>query len=84
MNHRTLVVALVALSSSLVAQVLAQQVADPKFDTKVDHSAYAKKEHPKVLKGRVVVLGEAAMLSAQLGGPNKMPFGMNRPGADDR
>jgi hypothetical protein len=24
-------------------------------------------------KGCVVVLGEAAMLSAQLGGPNKMP-----------
>jgi hypothetical protein len=35
-------------------------------------------------KGRVVVLGEAAMLTAQLAGPNKMPFGMNRPGTDDR
>jgi hypothetical protein len=35
-------------------------------------------------KGRVVVLGEAAMLTAQLGGPNKTPFGMNRPGTDDR
>jgi hypothetical protein len=35
-------------------------------------------------KGRVVVLGEAAMLSAQLGGPNRMPFGMNRPGIDNR
>jgi len=35
-------------------------------------------------KGRVVVLGEAAMLSAQLGGPNKNPFGMNRPGIDNR
>src|SRR5256714_7712794 len=35
-------------------------------------------------KGRVVVLGEAAMLSAQLAGPNKMPFGMNRPGIDNR
>lgn len=35
-------------------------------------------------KGRVVVLGEAAMLSAQLGGPNQMPFGMNRPGIDNR
>jgi hypothetical protein len=35
-------------------------------------------------KGRVVVLAEAAMLTAQLGGPNKTPFGMNRPGTDDR
>jgi len=35
-------------------------------------------------KGRLVVLGEAAMLSAQLGGPNRMPFGMNRPGIDNR
>jgi hypothetical protein len=35
-------------------------------------------------KGRAVVLGEAAMLSAQLGGPNQMPFGMNRPGIDNR
>jgi hypothetical protein len=35
-------------------------------------------------KGRVVVLGEAAMLSAQLAGANRMPFGMNRPGIDNR
>jgi hypothetical protein len=35
-------------------------------------------------KGRVVVLGEAAMLSAQLAGPNGRPFGMNRPGIDNR
>jgi hypothetical protein len=35
-------------------------------------------------KGRVVVMGEAAMLTAQLSGPNKTPFGMNRPGTDDR
>src|SRR5215471_5414392 len=35
-------------------------------------------------RGRVVVLGEAAMLSAQLAGPNKMPFGMNRPGLDNK
>lgn len=35
-------------------------------------------------KGRVVVLGEAAMLSAQLAGPNKVFFGMNRPGTDNR
>jgi hypothetical protein len=35
-------------------------------------------------KGRVVVLGEAAMLTAQLAGPIRNPFGMNRPGTDDR
>jgi hypothetical protein len=35
-------------------------------------------------KGRVVVLGEAAMLTAQLAGPQKMKFGMNRPGLDNR
>src|SRR6266849_7393504 len=35
-------------------------------------------------KGRAVVLGEAAMLSAQIAGPNGMKFGMNRPGIDNR
>jgi hypothetical protein len=38
----------------------------------------------KLDKGRVIVLGEAAMLSAQITGPNKMPFGMNVPGIDNR
>lgn len=35
-------------------------------------------------KGRVIVLGEAAMMSAQLIGPQRKPFGMNRPGIDNR
>lgn len=37
-------------------------------------------------KGRVVVLGEAGMLSAQVvgTGPQQMKFGMNRPGIDNR
>lgn len=35
-------------------------------------------------KGRVVVLAEAAMMSAQLAGPNKVKFGMNKPGTDNR
>jgi hypothetical protein len=35
-------------------------------------------------KGRVVVLGEAAMLSAQLAGPGRRPMGMNAPGIDNR
>jgi hypothetical protein len=32
-------------------------------------------------RGRVVVLGEAAMLSAQVQGPDRLPFGMNHPAA---
>jgi hypothetical protein len=35
----------------------------------------------KVGKGRLAVFGEAAMFSAQLGGPNKIPVGMNSPEA---
>ena len=35
-------------------------------------------------KGRVIVMGEAGMLSAQITGPQRTPFGMNRPGIDNR
>lgn len=35
-------------------------------------------------KGRVVVMGEAAMLSAQLAGPEQMKMGMNQPGLDNK
>lgn len=35
-------------------------------------------------KGRVVVLGDAAMLSAQLTGSDNQPFGMNVPGIDNK
>jgi hypothetical protein len=35
-------------------------------------------------KGRVVILGEAAMLSAQVLGPQRRSFGMNRPDIDNR
>jgi len=38
----------------------------------------------KLGKGRVVVLGEAAMMSAQVAGPQRRPMGMNAPGSDDR
>ena len=38
----------------------------------------------KLGKGRAIFLGEAAMLSAQITGPNQMKFGMNRPGIDNR
>ncbi len=35
-------------------------------------------------KGRVVVLGDAAMLSAQLTGSDNQPFGMNTPDVDNK
>jgi hypothetical protein len=35
-------------------------------------------------KGRVVVQGEAAMLSAQIAGPDKFKMGMNVPGNDNK
>ncbi len=35
-------------------------------------------------KGRVVVLGEAAMMTAQVAGPARFKMGMNSPGNDDR
>jgi hypothetical protein len=35
-------------------------------------------------KGRAVILGEAAMLTAQRDGKTTMPFGMNVPGIDNR
>jgi len=35
-------------------------------------------------KGRVVVQGEAAMLSAQISGADKQPMGMNVPGSDNK
>jgi uncharacterized membrane protein len=38
----------------------------------------------KLGKGRVVMLGEAAMLSAQVAGPENFKMGMNVPGNDDR
>lgn len=34
-------------------------------------------------KGKIVVMGEAAMFSAQLAGPNQSPVGLNRPEAKD-
>jgi hypothetical protein len=35
-------------------------------------------------KGKVVVLGEAAMITAQVVGSNKLKFGMNRDGNDNK
>jgi hypothetical protein len=38
----------------------------------------------KLGKGRAVILGEAGFLSAQIVGPEKRPFGMNKPGIDNK
>jgi hypothetical protein len=35
-------------------------------------------------RGKVVVMGEAGLLSAQITGPNRDPMGMNYPGIDNR
>jgi hypothetical protein len=35
-------------------------------------------------RGRVVILGEAAMMTAQVAGSRHNPMGMNVPGSDDR
>lgn len=48
-----------------------------------DISGWSQAAYRKYGKGRVVVCGEAAMFSAQLAGPQKMPAGMNSPVAKD-
>ncbi len=63
-------------------------------DTAGDYDTVTKKEVSakgrsqgialKFGKGRVVILGEAAMLTAQLAGNDKRKFGMNRSGNDNR
>ncbi|HEV2837428.1 MAG TPA: hypothetical protein VGW58_19055, partial [Pyrinomonadaceae bacterium] len=47
----------------------------PDRKTKVSAAGRAQGIALKLGKGRVVVMGEAAMLTAQLAGPNKAPFG---------
>ena len=63
-------------------------------DTAVDHIAPPGKDVSaagraqgiafRLGKGRVVVLGEAGMLSAQVTGRDNKPFGMNVPGIDNK
>jgi hypothetical protein len=67
------------------------KLADTAFDLlppdrqKVSAAGRAQGLAFKFGRGRVVALGEAAMLSAQLAGPNRSPFGgLNRPGIDNR
>ena len=58
----------------------------PAFDSKESVSAAGRAQAValKFGKGRVLVQGEAAMLSAQVSGPDKRTMGMNVPGNDDR
>jgi hypothetical protein len=58
----------------------------PSADSKESVSAAGRSQAValKFGKGRVVVQGEAAMLTAQISGAEKHPVGMNVPGTDDR
>ena len=65
---------------------LADTAGDVEVNTKKEVSAAGRAQGIALSfgKGRVVILGEAAMMTAQLGGPNKMKFGMNREGNDNK
>jgi hypothetical protein len=54
------------------------------YGTPVSAAGRAQAVAPEYGHGRVVVLGEAAMLTAQLDGSTKKPFGMNVAGIDNR
>ncbi len=56
----------------------------PNEDTSVTVGGQAQGLAFKFGKGRVVMLGEAAMLTAQISGVNKERFGMNASGNDNR
>jgi hypothetical protein len=58
----------------------------PRFDSGLSVSAagWAQAVALKFGKGRVLVQGEAAMLSAQISGPDKRTMGMNVPGNDNK
>lgn len=67
--------------------LLSATAADrPTYDSKESVSAAGRAQAIalKFGKGRVLVQGEAAMLSAQISGPDKRTMGMNVPGNDDR
>jgi hypothetical protein len=58
--------------------------ADPMGGEKKSVAGQAQGLAFKFGKGRVVMLGEAAMLSAQVAGPENFKMGMNVPGNDNR
>ena len=57
---------------------------DRPTDTRTSAAGRAQGVALQFGKGRVVVMGEAAMLSAQLAGPQQMKMGMNQPGLDNK
>jgi hypothetical protein len=71
-------VALLKLSDS------AKDVSDREAKTSISAAGRAQSVALKFGKGRVVVQGEAAMLSAQVAGPEKFKMGMNVEGTDDK
>lgn len=62
----------------------AKDSPDRNTDTSVSAAGRAQAIAFKFGKGRIVVQGEAAMLSAQISGPEKYKMGMNVPGNDNR
>ena len=62
----------------------AKDVADREGKNEVSAEGRAQGIAFKFGKGRVVVMGEAAMLSAQLAGSENRQMGMNVPGSDNR
>jgi hypothetical protein len=62
----------------------AKDRAAPDSKTEASAAGRAQALAFKFGKGRVVVLGEAAMLSAQLAGSEKRPMGMNVQGSDNK
>ena len=62
----------------------AKDSPDRNTDASVSAAGRAQALAFKFGKGRVVVQGEAAMLSAQIAGPEKSKMGMNVPGNDNK
>lgn len=65
---------------------LADTALDVDLKTKQEASAAGRAQGTVLRfgKGRVVILGEAAMITAQLAGSEKLKFGVNRLGNDNK
>ena len=89
MRKYLLAFALLAVSAAIFTQVAAKEqspelaIGKPVPDFKLEDQN-GKPVSLADYKGKIVVLGEAAMMTAQLGGPNKLKFGMNREGNDNK
>jgi hypothetical protein len=62
----------------------AKDVADREGTTSISAAGRSQAIALKLGKGRVLVQGEAAMLSAQISGQEKFKMGMNVPGTDNK